>query len=108
MLAVIIIIIFIIGVAFFAAQNTSAVTINILFYNMALPLYLVVLISILFGFIFAWLLNLMNAFTSLVALRGKDSVIKKEKKTNEELSSKVHDLEIEKTRLETEKKSSDQ
>lgn len=105
MLAVIFTIIFAIGVAFFATQNTASVVIKIYHDNLSVPLYLVVLVSILLGFIFAWLLHLMNAFTSLFALRGKDSVIKKEKKANTELTNKVHDLEIEKTKLETEKKS---
>jgi len=105
MLAVILTIIFAIGVAFFATLNTAVVTINVPRYSIAVPLYLVVLISILLGFIFAWLLHLMNAFTSLFALRGKNNMIMKEKKTNTELTKKVHDLEIENTNLETEKKS---
>ncbi len=104
MLAVIFTIIFAIAVAFFATLNTEPVIINIPSYSMLIPLYLVVLLSLLLGFIFAWLLHLMNAFTALFALRGKDNAIKKEKKTNVELTNKVRDLEIEKTRLETEKK----
>ena len=105
MLAVILTIIFAIGVAFFATQNTASVVINIPQYSTSVPLYLVVLLSILVGFIFAWMLHLMNAFASLFALRGKDNAIKKEKKANTELANKVHDLEIEKAKLETEKKS---
>src|SRR5205085_11349701 len=105
MFAVIITIIFAIGVAFFATQNTASVFINIPHYSRSVPLYLVVLVSILIGFVFAWLLHLLHAFTSVFALRGKDNAIKKEKKVNTELANKVHDLEIEKTKLETEKKS---
>jgi uncharacterized integral membrane protein len=105
MIVVIFTIIFAIGVALFATQNTSAVMINIYQNNFSVPLYLVVLLSILIGFIFAWLLHLMNAFASFFDLRGRDRVIKKEIKTNKELSNKVRELEIEKTQLETEKKS---
>lgn len=105
MLAVLLTIIFAIAVAYFATQNTAAIIINILGYSSVVPVYLVVLLSLLVGFIFAWILHLMNAFASLFALRGKDNAIKKEKKVNTELTNKVHDLEIEKTRLETEKKS---
>lgn len=105
MLAVILTIIFAIGVAFFATLNTSQVIINIPSYSMSVPLYLVVLTSILVGFVFAWLLHLMNAFSTFFTLRGKNRVINKEKKTNKDLASKVRDLEIEKTKLETEKKS---
>jgi uncharacterized integral membrane protein len=105
MFAVIMTIIFAIAVAIFATQNTSSVVINISQYNAQLPLYFVVLISLLVGFIFAWILHLMNAFASLFALHGKDRDIKKEKKTNVDLVNKVRDLEIEETKLETERKS---
>lgn len=105
MLAVIITIIFAIGVAYFATLNTSQVLINIPSYSVSVPLYFVVLASILLGFIFAWILHLMNAFNSFFAMRGKNRVIKKEKKTNADLANKVRDLESEKTKLETEKKS---
>lgn len=105
MLAVIFTIIFAIVVAFFATQNTASVIINIPTYSRAIPVYLVVLVSLLIGFVFAWILHLMNAFASLFVLRGKDKVIKKEKKVNTELTKKVQDLEIEKTKLETEKNS---
>lgn len=103
MLAVIVTIIFAIAVAIFATQNTSFVVINFSQYNMSLPLYFIVLASILVGFIFAWILHLMNAFASLFALRGKDKTIMKEKKTITDLEKKVRELEIEKAKLETEK-----
>ncbi len=105
MLAVILTIVFAILIAIFATQNTSSVVIDIYQYEMTLPLYLIVLLSILVGFVFAWLLHLMDAFASLFTSRGKDQVIKKEKKTNEELKNKVRDLETEKTKREMEKKS---
>ncbi len=104
MLAVIFTIIFAIAVAYFAVQNTAAVVINTPGYSQAIPLYLVVLLSLLVGFMFAWILHLMNAFASLFAFRRKDNVIKKEKKANNELTSRVQSLEIEKANLETEKR----
>ena len=105
MLAVIITIIFAILVAFFATQNTASVVINFSQYSKAVPIYLVVLLSILVGFMFAWILHLMDATASFFALLGKNNAIKKEKKANSVLAKKVQDLEIEKTKLETEKKS---
>jgi len=101
MLAIILTIIFAILVAFFAIHNTTSVIINIPQYSWSVPLYLVVLLSILVGFVFAWILHLMNAFASFFTLRGKDNVIKKEKKANTELASKVRDLEAEKAKLGT-------
>lgn len=105
MLAVIFTIIFAIAVAYFATQNTTSVMINIPTYSREVPLYLVVLVSILIGFVFAWILHLMNATVSFFALIGKNNTIKKEKKVNTELTKKVQDLELEKTKLETEQKS---
>lgn len=104
MLAVIFTIIFAIAVTYFATQNTAGVMINILGYSRSVPLYLVIFSSLLAGFIFAWILHLMNAFVTFFALIGKDKAIKKEKKANAELTNKVHDLEIEKTKLEVEKR----
>ncbi|MEN9407458.1 MAG: hypothetical protein RLZZ455_674 [Candidatus Parcubacteria bacterium] len=103
MLAVILTLLFAIIVAYFSTQNTTHVVISLSSYHIRVPLYFVVLSSLLIGFIFAWLLHLLNAFTSLFALRGKDSMIKKEKKINTDLTNKVHDLEIQKTKLEAEK-----
>jgi uncharacterized integral membrane protein len=105
MLAVIITIVFAILVAYIATQNTASVVINISQYSRSVPLYLVVLISLLVGFIFAWILHLLDAFAALFVLRGKNNDIKKGKKENTELTNKVRDLEVEKAKLETEKKS---
>ena len=105
MLAVIITLIFAIGVAFFATQNTASVVIHVSQYSRSVPLYFVVLVSILVGFVLAWILHLLDAFTSLFTLWSKDNVIKKEKKVNSELTKKVTELEVEKAKLETEKKS---
>lgn len=105
MLAVIFTIVFAIAVAYFATQNTASVMINIPTYSRSVPLYLVVLLSLLVGFVFAWILHLMNATVSFFTLIGKNNAIKKEKKVNTQLTKKVQDLEIEKTKLETEKKS---
>lgn len=104
MLIIILTIIFAILVAFFATQNTTSIIVNVSQYSLSVPIYLVVLVSILVGFVFAWILHLMNAFASLFTLRGKNNDIKKERKTNIELTKKVKDLEIEKDKLEKEKK----
>jgi uncharacterized integral membrane protein len=99
MVAIIITLIFAIGVAFFATQNTASVVIHISEYSRSVPLYLIVLVSVLVGFVLAWILHLLDAFASLFALRGKDSTIKKEKKTNLELTKHIHQLELENTKL---------
>lgn len=108
MLAIILTIIFAILVAYFSAQNTGHVAIGFSSYSISVPIYFVVLASLLIGFIFAWILHLMNAFASFFTLRGKDNAIKREKKVNTQLTNKVNELEVEKAKLETEKKSKPQ
>lgn len=103
MLAVILTLVFAILVAYFATQNTSEAMINFSTYSRSVPVYLVVLVSLLIGFVFAWVLHLMNAFVSFLTLIGKNNAIKKEKNANTQLTKKVQDLEIEKNKLETEK-----
>jgi uncharacterized integral membrane protein len=105
MLAVIITLLFAIGVAIFATQNTTAVVVNLSQYSSFVPLYLVVLVSILMGFILAWILHLLDAFTSLLTVWGKNNDIKRKKKENTELTNRVNKLEGEKAQLEKEKQS---
>ena len=80
MLAVIITIIFATAVAYFATLNTTHVVVNIPQYSVSIPIYLIVLVSILVGFVFAWILHLLNGFASFFTLRGKDNDIKKKSK----------------------------
>lgn len=47
----------------------------------------------------SWIISLINDIANGLAIRGKESTIKDYKKENIELTKRVHQLELENTRL---------
>ena len=100
MFALIVLFVFGIGVAFFATQNTQAIPLNFATYSLsAIPLYLIVLVSLLLGFAVSWLIGLVDVISSAFKIHGKESTIKDANKQISELTKKVHQLELENERL---------
>lgn len=100
MLELIITIIFGIAIAFFAIQNGGLVTIHLSSYNIpGIPLYLVVLGTVLLTLIFSWIIFLVNSVGNAFVMRGKNNTLKQEERSNRELKKKVHELEIENAKL---------
>ncbi|HEX7042848.1 MAG TPA: LapA family protein [Patescibacteria group bacterium] len=105
MLALFILIIFGLGLAYFATQNTGIVHILFGSYVLAgVPLYLIVIGSMLFGIFVSWLISMVDSVSSFMVLYGKDaalkrsqSVIDKLKKENAALSKELEDLKEEVT-----------
>lgn len=100
MLALIILIIFGLGTAYFATQNTGLV--HIMFGNylvQGIPLYIIVVGSILLGVFISWLVNIVDSFSSTRIIYGKDSALKKANKEIESLLVENQLLEKEITRL---------
>lgn len=90
--------------AYFATLNTQGVTLRVA--DLALtnvPLYLIALGSLLIGFLISGLFNLLESISASFALRGKDSQIKHTEQQVQEISQKMHDLEIENAKLRGEK-----
>ncbi len=103
MLTLIILVIFGIGVAFFATQNTQTISIVFASYSLSgIPLYLIVLMSLLMGFVVSWILSLVGVISSAFKIRGKESTIKDANKQISELTKSVHQLELENERLKAE------
>lgn len=87
-------------VAYFATQNTAMLTLHFASYSWSgIPIYLVVLGSLLVGLLFAWIFHLLTAISSSLTIRDKDHALKEEKKANLELTKRVHQLELENTKL---------
>lgn len=81
---------------YFATQNTLNIPITFANYTLPnIPLYMVIGITFLLGLSFSWLNNLLDAFSSTMKLRDKDSAIKNSKKTINDLTKRVNQLEIE-------------
>lgn len=86
--------------AFFATQNTQAVSLSIANATFrGVPLYVIVLGSLLLGIFLSWLLSLVDAFSSTVTIWGKDRKLSKSNKAIDDLTKKVRELEIENSRL---------
>lgn len=104
MASLIVLIIFGLGVAYFAIQNTGNV--HILFDNYVLtsiPLYVVVIGSLLLGVFISWLISFIDTFSTLFTLYRKDTAIKKYQQTIDKLEKENHDMEVEIARLTGEK-----
>jgi len=100
MFALIVLVVFGIGVAFFATQNTQTVSIILANYPLTdIPLYLIVLVSLLLGFIVSWIISLVDVISSALKIHGRESTIKDANKQISELTKRAHQLELENERL---------
>ncbi len=103
MLALIVLIVFGIGVAFFATQNTQMISVTLANYSLTgIPLYFIVLGSLLLGFVVSWLISLVDVISSALKIHGKENTIKGANKQISELTREVHQLELENERLKAE------
>ncbi len=88
------------GIAYFATQNISLISLHFGTYTSPnIPLYLVATGALLLGLILAWVFSLVNSLSSKMTLHGKENKIKEEEKTIAELTKEIHQLELENTRL---------
>lgn len=103
MLSLIVTILFALAIAYFAIQNTMGVTLvlanNIL---TSVPLYFIVIGSVLTGVILASIISGLNAFSAYRTLRGKEQIIKEDQRQIHDMQEKIMSLEAENTQLRTE------
>lgn len=96
------IITFLIGliIAYFATQNTGPVTLHFFTYSFpGIPTYFVVVGALLVGLFLSWIISAVNNISTGFAMRGKESKIKDYKKENADLMKRIHQLELENTKL---------
>jgi hypothetical protein len=65
----------------------------------SMPLYLVILGSLLFGFLIAGVLSSINSMFSAFKIMGKNNTINSSQKEIESLKEKIHQLELENVEL---------
>lgn len=100
MLTLIIMVLLGIGFAYFAAQNTTAVDIQLAHYQLpTIPLYILALGSLLLGIFISWIISLANGVSSLFLRYQKDSKIKDKESTIEKLTARLHKVELENAKL---------
>lgn len=87
-------------IGYFATQNTTPVTIRLNDYVWEdIPLYLVMLGSLLVGLFMAWILYFARSVSSRLTIYGKDHAVKKAQDTVVDLERRVQELEVENARL---------
>ncbi|MDO8618778.1 MAG: lipopolysaccharide assembly protein LapA domain-containing protein [Candidatus Daviesbacteria bacterium] len=92
-------------IAYFAIQNTGAISLNFLNYTVpSIPTYIVVVGALLVGLLLSWIISLVKDITTGFTIRGKESKIKDYGKENTELLKLNHQLELENARLMAETK----
>jgi len=80
--------------------NFMPVSVNLGFYTFSnIPLFYVIVGSLLFGLILFYVVYLIRAVSSSFKLRGKNKEIKKNKDEVLELTKRVHQLELENEKL---------
>ncbi len=85
--------------AYFASINPGAVTINLINYTLTIPLYTLVLGSLLLGLLVSWIISMVDGIIVAFAMSNKEGTIKESEKAIQKLEQRVNDLEIENARL---------
>ena len=89
MSTLIILIIFGLGMAYFATQNTGLIHLTVAnFYSGGIPLYIVVIGSMLLGIFISWLISLVNSLTASFKMRKINSQMRNANRTIDELTKK--------------------
>jgi lipopolysaccharide assembly protein A len=90
------------GLVYISKYNFMLVSVNFgSFVISDIPLFYVIIGSILFGLIISYLVHLVNSISASFTLRGKNNLIKKEKEEVLELTKRIHQLELENERQKT-------
>ncbi len=85
---------------YLSQYNFEPVSVNLGFYVFSeVPLFYVMIGSLLTGLLLAYIFHLVYAFSKSLALREKSKELKKNKNEVLELTKRVHQLEIENEKL---------
>jgi uncharacterized integral membrane protein len=85
--------------AYFATLNTQSVNVNLANNFLTVPVYMLAIVSVLIGLLISGVISAIDSIASSFALRSRDSKIRQKEQTVEQLSSRVHELEIENATL---------
>jgi len=100
MLVLLIAVLFGLATGYFATQNTMPVTIRVVEYVWeGIPLYMVVMGSLLVGLFIAWILYVARSVSSTVTFYTKEYAVKGTRQMAADLEKRLRALEEENTRL---------
>ena len=101
MLSIILALVIALGFGYFATFNTT--TLPLVFGHFyttpALPLYVIIGLSLALGIVLSWVRNLVKSLHTSLKLHGKEVEIKKGKATIHEMTKKTNELQIENANL---------
>jgi uncharacterized integral membrane protein len=84
------------ALVYISKYNFIPVTVNLGLHTFSnIPLFYVIVASIIFGLVLSYLVYLVHAISTSFTIRGKNKEIKKEKDEVLELTKNVHQLELE-------------
>lgn len=100
MVTLILMIVFGLGVAAFALQNTQTVAVTLAGTPLTdVPLFLIVIGSLLLGIIMSLIISFIDSISSSLLIHRKNNTINQARGTIGSLEKKIHDLELENARL---------
>ena len=96
------------AIGYFATQNTTPVTIRVGEYAFAdIPLYLIIVGSLVTGVIVSWILYLAKILSTGGTSYGRDyAAMKRARRVAADLEQRVHELEAENVQLRSDHRSS--
>lgn len=104
MLSLLLLVVFGLGIAFFATQNVAGSTITIANSTyQGIPMYAIVIGSLLLGIFVSWLISMVDAISSLFTIHGKDTALNEANETIKKLKLTNRELELENANLKGEK-----
>ena len=83
------------GFSFFATQNIVPVIVNIANYSFSVPLYIVVIASILIGLLISFIISLIENISTSFTLWGKENKIKQAREKIATMNKQISELERE-------------
>lgn len=105
MLSLFVLVLFGILAAIFAGQNTQPTSVVIGSYSLQnVPLYGIILGSMLFGVFVSWLISLGGILSNSMTIRGKEGRIRDANAKIHKLEERNHELEVENAQLRGEEK----
>jgi uncharacterized integral membrane protein len=103
MVSILLIVIFGLGIGYFATQNTVPVALRVGdFIWPDVPLYVVGVGSVFLGLFIAWIFYVARTLSTSLTIFGKDREMSRARRTMAELEHRIHELEVTNAQLRAE------
>jgi uncharacterized integral membrane protein len=104
MISILLMVIFGLGIGFFATQNTAPVALRMGdFVWSEVPLYVVAVGSLLLGLLIAWIFYIARTLSATLTIAGKDREVSRARRSLADQEQRIHDLEVTNAQLRAER-----